>query len=574
MSHKPTAEQQAVIDAVTAGRNLVVEAVAGAGKTATLRMAAHANPGRRMLYVAYNKALAEEAKASMPSNVECRTAHSLAYRDVGYRYKARLDASRVSARDALTIMHGSGRPETRILNAPIDLGGVVLRPITLVRLALATVDRYCQSADQDIATHHLPRVDGVKGLARQALADVVAPIAALAWADLRHPAGRLRHTPDHYLKVWALTRPTLSAGTILFDEAQDANPVLAAVLTAQQHAQQIAVGDSCQQLYAWRGSVDALATWPADERLYLSRSFRFGQAIADRANRWLDLLDAPTRVEGAPWLDSTVGPVDQPDAILCRTNAGAMRQTMEQLAAARVYLVGGGTEVRRLAEAADQLMHGERCDHPELAAFADWDEVRAYVAEDDSGSDLAPLVKLIDEYGTEEILATVAQLAQRPEDADVVVSTGHRSKGLQWPRVTIGDDYREPVPTPYPTPDSPHKAMVLRRGELMLAYVGVTRAERRLDDSGLSWLDRLPAYGLPVLVVGEDGRPAGTPVVRPEPAPVEPKPADEVPEHHERVGARLLTLWCQRCQRPGQSHLDCTCRLMPDRELRMVVARV
>ncbi|WP_420123876.1 AAA family ATPase [Nakamurella sp.] len=530
MSHKPTDEQAAAVDAFVARKSLVLVAVAGAGKTSTLRMAAEAAPDRRCVYVAYNKALAEEAKTSMPGNVKASTAHSLAYRDVGHRFKHRLDAPRMTTRQAMEIMYAGGSiPATRVLNTPVDLGGVVLRPNALTRTALDTVNRFCESADPEITGRHVPRVEGVTGHARKALVEVILPIANLAWADLRHPSGKLRHVPDHYLKVWALGAPYIPADCILFDEAQDANPVLAQVLTGQRGAQLVAVGDPCQQLYAWRGSIDALATWPADVRLTLSQSFRFGQRIADRANRWLALLNAETRVVGAPWIDSTVGPIDQPDAVLCRTNAGAMRETMDFLAAGhRVHLTGGGGEIRRLAEAADRLFHGEPTDHPELAAFSSWDEVLQYVAEDDGG-DLAPAVKLIEEYGPDKITATVDQLTRRADDAEVVISTGHKSKGLQWPRVRIADDFREPIPVPYPTATSPRKALVLRKGELMLGYVAATRAQERLDDEDVSWVDRVHSHGVPVVVVGEareEQEPAPLVVKHHPPSAIMPDPPD------------------------------------------------
>jgi hypothetical protein len=531
-NHPPTGEQQAVIDAFVAGRALVVEAVAGAGKTTTLRMAAAADPRKRSLYLAFTRALQEEAERSMPRNVEARTAHSLAFRDVGYRYKHRLDAPFMPTRDVVEIMYAGGRiPQTRVLNAPVDIGAPApLRPNAMARHALDTVKRFCHSADQEIAAHHVPHLDGATGPVRDALVDLVLPLAKLAWADIRHPSGKLPHTGDHYLKVWALGEPYIRAKTILFDEAQDANPVLTDVLTRQRGAQLVAVGDSCQQMYAWRGAVDALATWPADERLYLSQSFRFGQRVADRANVWLGLLNAGTRVIGAPWLDSTVGPVDQPDAVLCRTNAGAMDAAVEALACGRrVHIVGGADEIRQLAKAADQLQHGEPCDHPKLVAFDTWDDVCQYVAED-SSSDLGPVVKLINEHGPEAILATVSRLTERAQDADLVVSTGHRAKGLQWPQVRIGDDFREPTPRPWPTPDSPRKAIVLSRAELMGAYVAVTRAEMRLDDTELSWGNEVHGWGFPVVVLGEkrDGQVVEPVVKHHPPAVVMPDAPEEL----------------------------------------------
>jgi len=95
----PTDEQAAIIDACTQGVNVVVLAGAGSGKTATLVMAAEAMRGRG-LYVAYNKAIATEAKAKFPDSVTCATAHSLAYRAVGFRYRHRLNGPRVTAQQA------------------------------------------------------------------------------------------------------------------------------------------------------------------------------------------------------------------------------------------------------------------------------------------------------------------------------------------------------------------------------------------------------------------------------------------------------------------------------------------
>src|SRR5215216_5677207 len=112
------------------------------------------------------------------------------------------------------------------------------------------------------------------------------------------PAGRLRFTHDCYLKLWQLSDPHLPADYVLLDEAQDANPVVAAIVDRQAHAQRILVGDRCQAIYGWRGAIDAMSRFHADHRLCLSQSFRFGPAIASEANKWLQLLDAPLHLRG------------------------------------------------------------------------------------------------------------------------------------------------------------------------------------------------------------------------------------------------------------------------------------
>ncbi|MEQ2159274.1 hypothetical protein GOODEAATRI_021185 [Goodea atripinnis] len=59
----------------------------GTGKTTTLVKYAALRPDLRFLYVAFNNSVACEARRRFPANVDCRTAHSLAYNDVGRRYK-------------------------------------------------------------------------------------------------------------------------------------------------------------------------------------------------------------------------------------------------------------------------------------------------------------------------------------------------------------------------------------------------------------------------------------------------------------------------------------------------------
>lgn len=95
---------------------------------------------------------------------------------------------------------------------------------------------------------------------------------------------------DGYLKVWALSQPRLPVDDILLEEAQDTNPVVLDVLT-DQDAQMIYVGDKDQQIYEWRGAINAMDE--AGDPLGLSTtSFRFAGEIAEAANRLLQMLDA------------------------------------------------------------------------------------------------------------------------------------------------------------------------------------------------------------------------------------------------------------------------------------------
>lgn len=475
---RPTPEQQAIIDGCVAGQDLVIEAGAGTGKTSTLRMASTAMTGRSGLYVAYNRAIANEASGSFPANVACSTAHSLAFRAIGRNYAHRLPpkSKRLPADEIASLLG---------LLEPLRLGDdVTLSPAQLAGTVMATVGRFCQSADHGISAFHLPRVNGVADEDRKQLVELLLPLAVRAWTDLQRPDGRLPFQHDHYLKMWQLTRPGLNTDFVLFDEAQDANPVIAAIIQGQRNTQRIAVGDSCQAIYGWRGAVDALATWPADQRLYLSQSFRFGQQIADEANKWLENLDAVLRLKGTPAIPSTIGAVESPDAILCRTNAEAVSQALTMLERdRRVALVGGGDDIKRLAEAAQQLQERGFTNHPELAAFTTWNAVQRYVRDDESGADLATFVRLVDKHGPCTVISTINQLSSE-DNADVTVTTAHKAKGREWGQVLIASDFREPKVN-----EQTGEPGVIPRPDAMLAYVSVTRAKKRLDRKGLEWID-------------------------------------------------------------------------------------
>ncbi len=474
---RPTAEQGAIIDACAAGLDLVVEAGAGTGKTTTLRMASAGMKGRG-LYVAYNRAIAQDAKGAFPAHVQCSTAHSLAFRAFGTDYKHRLGV-RVPARRTAELLRITERLR---VNAE-----TVLAPEALARLASEAVDKFCHSADVEVTAHHVPALDGVSPQDMGPLRHEIVPYARRLWQETQNPDSQHHYTHDYYLKAWAMSGPKLRADFLLLDEAQDANPVIAALVQAQD-AQRIAVGDSAQAIYGWRGAVDALATWPAQQRLYLQQSWRFGPAIAAEANRWLTLIGARIRLQGSPERASRVraGSLgNHADAVLCRTNAEAMAQAMTVLAdKRRPALVGGGGQIRELARAALDLKAGRPTSHPELMAFSTWEQLRTYVTEEHTGSDLRTFVRLIDDYGPEEVLRAVNALVEE-KYADVVVSTAHKAKGREWERVLIADDFTEPKPAQDGSPGP------IRRDEAMLAYVAVTRVTRAkgvLDPRGLAWI--------------------------------------------------------------------------------------
>lgn len=473
MAVEPTAEQGRARDAFADGRDLAVIAGAGTGKTSTLTLMAAATSRRRGLYLAFNRAIALDAGRRFGRNVECRTAHSLAFAATGRPYRDRLNSSaRIPAVQAARILG---------ISRDLAVGYYQISRIQQARMAMDMVRRFCFSGDSVLAAKHMEPVNGLSYREASYVADELLEYAVRAWEDIRSPAGKLRFEHDHYLKMWALTRPELPFDFILLDEAQDTNPVLEKIFLAQS-AQRVCVGDPAQQIYAWRAARDVMMGFPG-EQLRLTRSFRFGQEIATVANRWLRHAESDLELTGGAREASRVGPANSPDAVLCRGNADVMREVLRFLShGVRVAVTGGGFALLKLAEAAIALKSGRRTSHPELFLFPDWGSVQDYAENDSAAHDLKTLVRLVDEHGPETVIDAVSRLKSE-EEAEVTVSTAHKAKGREWESVRIGPGFGPPIA------EEGEEQRRLNLEEARLIYVAVTRAKRTLDVTGLSWAD-------------------------------------------------------------------------------------
>lgn len=184
-----------------AGR-LSVQAGAGAAKTTTLCEYAAARPGRRILYLAFNKSIQLEAQERMPANVTARTTHSVSWRKAAELFGQR-------AKDRV----GNTYPST--VARTFGCGALV------ATAALQTIARWCGALERQIGLQHVPP----ELAARMADPSVVVAVAREVWSAMvqgRVPEVRLPH--DGYLKLFQMDEPALRGfDTFLVDEAQDLN---------------------------------------------------------------------------------------------------------------------------------------------------------------------------------------------------------------------------------------------------------------------------------------------------------------------------------------------------------------
>lgn len=469
----PTPEQAHAVDVASAGADMVVEALAGTGKTTTLVSMARSRPRTTGLYLAFNRAIVDEASAKFPSVVTCRTAHALAIRSVGDPYRRRLNGPRMKSGTIAKILDIEGfRVATPSGSRWISAG-------FLAGLLMRSLRSFCLSADAAPNRYHVPiprlaREDPDLFAAYGQMRDALAPKLGPAWADITNPDGRLPFDLNCVLKLYQLRclagdAARLPYDVIMFDEAQDANAVMRSIVELQTHAQRVWVGDTFQQINGWNGAINALAevTVPSDRRVHLTRSFRFGPEIAEAANVVLSALGAPFPIVGSGRA-GVVAPIENPEIVLSRTNAAAVGAALDLLEEGRrPHIVGGAADIVSFCEGALALMEGGSTWHPELVCFDSWGDVLAYAANDELGGDLAFTVRLIVDHGA-QLIIDVLRNQPKEADADRILSTAHKSKGREWGSVALAGDY----PT-NPTVEDPE--------ELRLLYVAATRAQAALD---------------------------------------------------------------------------------------------
>jgi UvrD/REP helicase N-terminal domain/UvrD-like helicase C-terminal domain len=465
----PTDEQFAALDLFREGETMVIDALAGTGKTSTLMLLASDTKARGQ-YLAFNKAIVADVERKLPDTCAARTAHSLAYGVVGKHFRHRLNGPRIRSEEIAAILD--------IRDICVTYAGEEkrLEASFLAGQVMDALSNFCKTDHERPTEKHFSYIKGVDLPDDQGnrtwtnndrLRGYLFPRLEKAWADVQNIDGHLRYNHEHYLKVWQLRDPKIPADYVMFDEAQDASPVMAAIVAAQTHAQCVYVGDARQAIYGWNGAIDAMEGFESEHRSTLSQSFRFGPLIAIEANLVLAQLGSDLMVTGLPSIESIVGEIDgYPDAVLCRTNAATLTTVIRALDEGHPFhLVGDGKELVAFAKGAQVLKDGRRSKHPELACFVSWQEVVDYVAQDPAGAELKLLVTLIDKFGPKVILDALEE--QVPEGPGVLtISTTHKAKGREWDRVRLDMSMGE---------------FGSDIDELRLRYVAITRARTHLD---------------------------------------------------------------------------------------------
>jgi hypothetical protein len=222
-----------------------------------------------------------------------------------------------------------------------------------------------------------------------------------------------------------------------------------------------------------------------DETLHLTRTFRFGQPIADVANYLLSTYKGERRsIQG---VDGTgkVSPFARglPHTVIARTNSTLFDEALAGLSGGRRIHFVGGIEGYRLGDLMDayHLWSGshDRIFNPYLRAFKSFDLMNEYAGAVDDKV-LKSLTHVVRTHA-QRIPRLIDQVrnsaVEEPESAQTLLTTAHKSKGLEWDRVRLADDFVE-LKDQYGAP------RVLEQNEIEeinVLYVAATRARKHLQ---------------------------------------------------------------------------------------------
>lgn len=527
MTTSLTSEQQSVLNASRRGlHRLKVEALAGTGKTFTLVELAKdlkvRRSSQRTLYVAFNRFVVEDVSVRIGRFADAMTVNSLALRMVGREYQEKLleTPQRMSHLQVANLL---GITDDIVFDVEFDHPAGVSghKNIRIPRERVAgmvgrAVLHFCSSLDRELDTSYFddtvwlgPTVGSVP--VPQTVKLHLLEYTLDYWsdiADLRSRRFRFRH--EHYMKLWHLSDPIIPYDTILFDEAQDADPLMREVV--ERHDGDVVwCGDRFQAIYGWRGAVNAMQEVEADETLFLTKSFRFASGVAEVANMFLEPLGSRL-VEGAASHASVVTDVTNPDVEIFRKNASLIERFMDltsESVAVRTDVDLG--EYERAVVALLELRRGNMPRHPVLVEFESFQALNDWLKDPDmEEDDFRVMVRQLLRHDLDDLLAALVKARESHSfTRGRLLTTAHKVKGLGFDRVVVADDFpafshRDPrmnprtlVVGPTERPDSLVTSGTYipvdvegRSGttwwlcppieEWNLAYVAVTRAQREL----------------------------------------------------------------------------------------------
>jgi len=481
---KLTKEQYKIINS---NGNIKINAVAGSGKTSTVIEYANARPkNSKILYLAFNKSVKLEAVKKFSdkglTNVKVETAHSLAYKNIVFKNNYKVRHQGYKTYEIVELLKIKGNDETHT-------------EFIIANHINKFVSFFCNSNKQRVKDlSYLEVVSDYKAKKFvKAFYKYIEKKTRLFLSKM--DKGEIEITHDFYLKKFQLSNPKLDFDYILFDEGQDASPAMLDIFI-KQRATKVIVGDTHQQIYGWRYAVNSLEKTNF-KTYHLSTSFRFSQKIANLGMeilKWKNYLDnyKPISIIGkGKTKDNKV------KAVLARTNLGLLLKAIEYVTEKEkikyIYFEGNINSYTYADEGASlydilNLYNGKRrlIRDKLIKKMKSLAELKDYI-EKTEDVQLGLMLEIVKEYGN-EIPNIIKRIKEKhvenveKEKAEMIFSTVHRCKGMEYDAVQIVNDFiTEEKLEKLKTNNSENEINISKLNEeINLLYVAITRTKNSI----------------------------------------------------------------------------------------------
>lgn len=430
MNFTLTKEQEIIRDSEG---SLIIKACAGAGKTSSFIIKAENHPDKKFLYLCFNKSIQREAQLKFPKNTDCKTVHSLAYNKVARKYTlSKYGYSVYDIKDLLNIPDGD------------DYWGYKVAYLIRNKFSL-----YCNLDIKNI--HDLDMNLYITNPDTQVLYDqekvLIDDGAFRMWDMMDKKVIDINH--DFYVKKYSLVAKDLGYDYILVDEAQDISPCFIDIIKAQ-NGNKIICGDFSQAIYGWRSGVGDFAKYfPDVKHTTLSHSFRFKQDVASLCNRILKTKETYLGInDGLEVIGSGQNNSLKTKAVISRTNSKLLSEVLNYLGMVdKIYIEGGLSSILRADGFSVYDLLSLFCNKRDkinskfIKTFKTFEHLQIY-SETVGASELNCLLGLVGFYQTklyQHINDINSKLTEIKGEADLIFSTVHKSKGLEYDIVELAD---------------------------------------------------------------------------------------------------------------------------------------
>jgi superfamily I DNA/RNA helicase len=481
---KLSPEQKQIINSVG---DIKINAVAGSGKTTTIIEYAKSRPeGSKILYLAYNKSVKIEAQNKFAEaglhHVKIETAHSLAYKNIVFKHNYRVRTQAYRTYDIAELLG-------------LKVGGEKHAEFIAANHINQMISYFCNSDKMKLV--ELNYQDIVSDKKAYAFVsryyDYLLQHARILLA--RMDRGEIEITHDFYLKKFQLAAPQLPYDYILFDEGQDASPAMLDVFIKQK-AVKVIVGDTHQQIYSWRFAINSLEQLNF-KQYSLNNSFRFPKPIADLSKKILSFKKQMGLKEVPPIEGLGVSKSLKTKAVLARTNLGLLLRAIEFLSEEshikKIYFEGHISSYTYADDGASiydvlNLYNGRKSLIKDklIGLMRNMEDLEEYI-ENTEDVQLSMMVEIVNKYGN-EIPNILKELKEKHLDAadkhkaEIVFSTVHRAKGMEYDEVELVNDFINEKRLDRQLKDEKEAPDLSKLNEeINLLYVAITRTKNKLS---------------------------------------------------------------------------------------------